>query len=143
MTYYNGTGAFSGLDGSTAGYILTSNGTGIAPSFQANAAIVQTWTDISGTTTVTNNTNYFVTAASTLTLPASPSQGSMVRFIVDTASSVVITANTGQTIRLSSNASSVAGTFTNSLIGDAMNLVYRTTGAVWIATSFVGAWIPA
>lgn len=33
--YYNGTGTFSGIDGSTSGRVLTSNGTGVAPSFQA------------------------------------------------------------------------------------------------------------
>lgn len=32
--YYNGTGTFSGVDGVTAGYIYTSNGTSVAPSFQ-------------------------------------------------------------------------------------------------------------
>lgn len=33
--YYNGTNAFSGIDGSTSGFVLTSTGTGAAPSFQA------------------------------------------------------------------------------------------------------------
>lgn len=36
--YYNGTGTFSGIDASTSGFVLTSNGTGVAPSFQAAAA---------------------------------------------------------------------------------------------------------
>src|SRR5262249_3507055 len=35
VSYYNGTGTFSGVDGNTSGYVLTSNGTGVAPSFQA------------------------------------------------------------------------------------------------------------
>lgn len=35
MAYYNGTGTFSGVDASTAAFVLTSNGTGVAPSFQA------------------------------------------------------------------------------------------------------------
>ncbi len=35
VAYYNGTGTFSGLDGSTSGFALTSNGTGVAPSFQS------------------------------------------------------------------------------------------------------------
>ncbi len=33
--YYNGTNTFSGIDASTSGFVLTSNGTGVAPSFQA------------------------------------------------------------------------------------------------------------
>lgn len=103
----------------------------------------ETWTDISGTTGLTANNNYFVTAASTLTLPASPSQGNRIKIIVDTASSVVITANTGQTIRLSTGVSSSAGTQTNTARGDAMTIVYRSTGTVWIAEDFVGSWTPA
>lgn len=35
VTYYNGAGAFSGVDGSTSGFVLTSTGTGAAPTFQA------------------------------------------------------------------------------------------------------------
>ena len=34
VAYFNGVDTFSGVDGSTAGKILTSNGTGVAPSFQ-------------------------------------------------------------------------------------------------------------
>lgn len=37
VTYFDGVSIFSGLDGSTVGKILTSNGTGIAPSFQTSA----------------------------------------------------------------------------------------------------------
>ncbi len=32
--YFNGTGTFSEIDASTAGFVYTSNGTGVAPSFQ-------------------------------------------------------------------------------------------------------------
>lgn len=38
VVYYNGTGTFSGLDGGAVGNVLTSNGMGIAPSFQAAAS---------------------------------------------------------------------------------------------------------
>ena len=38
VTYYDGVGDFSGLDGITANYVLTSNGTGVAPSFQTASA---------------------------------------------------------------------------------------------------------
>lgn len=34
VVYFNGTTTFSGVDGSTIGKVLTSNGTGVAPSFQ-------------------------------------------------------------------------------------------------------------
>ncbi len=35
VAYYNGTGTFSGVDGGTSAQVLKSNGTGVAPSFQA------------------------------------------------------------------------------------------------------------
>lgn len=35
VAYYNGISTFDGLDGITAGFVLTSNGTNVAPSFQA------------------------------------------------------------------------------------------------------------
>lgn len=39
VCYYNGTNAFTGIDGVTAGDVLTSNGTGVAPSFQPPVVI--------------------------------------------------------------------------------------------------------
>jgi hypothetical protein len=33
--YFNGVSVFTGIDGSTTGKVLTSNGTGVAPSFQS------------------------------------------------------------------------------------------------------------
>lgn len=47
IPYYNGAGTFSGLDGSTAGFVLTSTGTGAAPSFQASSGV---WTLIQSQT---------------------------------------------------------------------------------------------
>lgn len=38
VTYYDGAGNFTGVDGSTSGFVMTSNGTGTAPSFQATSA---------------------------------------------------------------------------------------------------------
>lgn len=35
IAYFNGTNTFSGVDGATSGFVLTSNGTGVAPSFQS------------------------------------------------------------------------------------------------------------
>jgi len=37
VAYYNGTGSWSGVDAGTATYVLTSNGTGVAPSFQPSS----------------------------------------------------------------------------------------------------------
>lgn len=102
------------------------------------------WTDQGTSITVSANHGYFVTAAITLTLPASPSQGQRVAFVVDTTSSFVIQANTGQSIRVASQLSSVAGTLTNAARGDSISLVYRSTGALWVAENNpCGAWVAA
>ena len=37
VAYYDGAGSFTGIDGSTANYVLTSNGTGQIPTFQPNS----------------------------------------------------------------------------------------------------------
>ncbi len=101
------------------------------------------WTDQGTSTTLAINHGYFATAAVTLTLPASPSQGDVVRVCCDTASSVVVTANTGQTIRQGNLTSSSAGTFTNSLRGDTLELVYRSATTQWIDQGGQGTWLAA
>lgn len=98
------------------------------------------WTDQGTNTTVASNNGYFATAAVNLTLPSSPSQGDVVKIIADTTSSVTVTGNTGQTIRLGNTISATAGTAVNTQRGDAIELVYRSTGAVWLSISSVGSW---
>lgn len=102
------------------------------------------WTDTSGSFTAAVNHGYFLTAASTPLLPASPTQGQRVGFIADTTGSVVVTANTGQSIRIANQISSVAGTATNALQGDALILVYRASVSTWFSEgSPAGAWLTA
>lgn len=102
-----------------------------------------TWIDQGSGTTLTINSNYFATAAETLTLPASPAQGSKISVIVDTTGAVVIQANTGQTIRIGFLPSSVAGTLTSTARGDSLVLIYRSTGSVWITQNSMGNWTVA
>lgn len=102
-----------------------------------------TWIDQGTSITLTSNRGYFVTAATTQTLPASPVQGDIVKIICDTASTVIVKANTGQTIRQGNLASSTAGTFTNSLRGDSLDLVYRASTTQWLDLSGQGVWVVA
>lgn len=67
VIYNSGTGTMSGLDGGTAGKILTSNGTGVAPSFQTAAAGSGSWSllnsnTFSAQTSVVFNNTYFTTS---------------------------------------------------------------------------------
>jgi len=55
--YLSTGGAWSGVDGSTAGFVLTSNGTGVVPSFQTTASVASLSPYIVGTT----GTNDFAT----------------------------------------------------------------------------------
>lgn len=43
IQYFDGTATFTGIDGSTATFVLTSNGVGIAPSFQASSGGSSSW----------------------------------------------------------------------------------------------------
>lgn len=132
-------GNLAPISSSTSGFVLTSNGTA-TPSFQQSPA-VSSWIDQGTSITVAVGTGYFSTAAVTLTLPAAPAQGNTVAFIADTASALIIQANTGQTIRLGSSTSSVAGAATNSQRGDGMTLVYRSADTTWLCwNSPTGTW---
>jgi len=101
------------------------------------------WIDQGTSTTAAINKGYFCTAAIALTLPASPSQGDVVKVIADTTGAVAVTANTGQTIRQGNQASSSAGTFTSTLRGDALELIYRASTTQWIALNGQGTFLVA
>ena len=74
VAYVSSTGAFSGIDASTSGKVLTSNGTGVAPSFQTPApGGIVTINGDSGSITGTTVTLYANTAAQ--------NAGSTVKFV--------------------------------------------------------------
>jgi hypothetical protein len=99
-----------------------------------------TWSDTSGVVTSAVNNGYFLSAAATPTLPASPAEGDVVAYVVDAAALVTITGNTGQRIRLGNTLSAAAGTCATSTQGNAIYLVYRSSGTTWFAISAVGSW---
>lgn len=136
------TGDSGGALSPTGGNWNIFGGPGITTSGSGSTLTINgvNFTDNSGVFSASVDNGYFLTAASTVTLPAAPSQGEVVRIIVDTTGSCVITANTGQVIRINNDVSSTAGTATNSARGDALWLVYRTTGAAWIAENSMGLW---
>ncbi len=101
------------------------------------------WTDEAVGFTAAVNNGYFCTAALTATLPAAPTQGQIVIIETVTAGSVVVQANTGQTIKMGSGASSVAGTATSTATGNSVYLVYRSVSATWYSISTEGTWLLA
>ena len=98
-----------------------------------------------GTTTVTLNSGSFATAAITLSLPVSAGllDGDLCEFVCTTALALQIKAAAGQTIRIGSLISSVAGTATSTLIGDSVSLRFRAADQIWYATSVIGTWLMA
>ncbi len=139
VLYSAANGVITSTSAGTAGQVMTSNGAGVAPTYQAVS--LGAWTDQSGALSAASGANYFITGTSTATLPAAPSQGDTIKFTVDTTQILTVTANTGQVIRLGSSVSSTAGTVVSTARGDAITLVYRSTGTAWIADSgFTGNW---
>jgi len=99
-----------------------------------------TWNDESTSFSAAATNGYFVTGTASATLPASPSQGNTIAFATDATNILTITANTGQTIRVGNNVSASAGTCANTLRGDSITLVYRSSDTTWLATSVIGEW---
>ena len=121
----------------TAGNVLTSDGTNWTSKPAGEQLPI---TDIAVNTLAVVNNSYAATAAVTLTLPASPAQSDTVQVMVATGGSMIIQANTGQLIMVGVNASTTAGTATNTQIGDSLTLRYRTSNSTWRAYSSEGTW---
>ena len=109
----------------------------------AVAGNTQPWNDAIISGNALKNNGYFAVAPITLTLPASVglSDGDFIDFIVDAAGPLVIQAGVGQTIRLGTAVSGVAGTATSTFQGDAISLIYRHATTTWLAWNSVGTWI--
>lgn len=129
----NGSSAISAIGYGTAGYVLTSTGSGA--SFQAPASASTPWTAISANTTASVNNGYMATAALTLTLPENVADGSAV-YVANLAASgnFVIAAQGDDVIRLGSLESAAAGSATSSTKGDSLKLVYYAAGNIWFAS---------
>ena len=104
-------------------------------------SVATAWTDISGSVTAVSGNGYFATGTTTSTLPASPAQGDIVRYVVDTTNLLTIQAAGSQVIRIGTTVSAAGGTCVSTQRGDAIELVYRSTGTAWIAANNpVGGW---
>lgn len=101
------------------------------------------WTDKAVSFTAAVNNGYFCTAALTATLPGAPTQGQIVIVETTKSDSIVIQAAAGQTIKMGSGASSVAGTATSSAAGNSVYLVYRAADQIWYSISTEGTWLLA
>lgn len=122
-------------------------GTGIATSGFGDTITINvinggfTWIETAISLGITAQVGVFCTAALTISLPPSGSLsiGATVIVYVDTTDPVVIQANAGQSIEISQNLSSVAGTATSTTQGNIVTLVFRPSDTTWHAISSAGS----
>lgn len=141
----NASGVLSDASASTAGFVLTSNGAGTAPSFQAagGGGGGLTWSNVTGTSqAAAANTGYIANNASlvTVTLPATAVVGSIVAVQGSGAGGWTIAQNAGQTIRLSSGSSTtgVGGSLSSSTRYDVIYLICIIADTDWAYSSGFG-----
>lgn len=114
-----------------------------AAGFVSSISGTAPWLDSAGGALV-NHTGYFATAAAVYTLPAGAVNGDSVEIADFAGGGVVVTAQGGDLIRISNTDSSVNGTATSTQIGDALRLIFRAAGQVWVCVpGAAGNWILA
>jgi autotransporter family porin len=136
-------GLLSSISASTAGYVLTSNGTSALPTFQAIAAPFA-WNNVTGSSQTMVVGNGYVNNGSgtptVFTLPATAAVGAQVAIQGNNSGLWQIAQNSGQTINFNgvSSTTGVTGTITSTDNYDAIYLLCVTANTDWVATSFVG-----
>lgn len=143
VNYFDGTRIVTTAVG-TAGQVLTSNGAGVAPTFQAaGGGSSFTWTVVAGTSqAMAVNNGYISNNAGlvTCTLPATAAVGDVVRVTGKGAGGWLIAQNAGQTIYFGDLASTtgVTGSLASTLTRDTVELVCVTTNNDWNVISSIG-----
>ena len=126
------TGAFQSLASlGSAGQVLTSNGAGALPTWQAGGI---TWNEVTGTSqSAAVNNGYIANNASlvTVTLPSTAALGSTVRVLGKGAGLWKLLANTGQTIHFGNTDSTVAGYVQATQRYDAIEVVCTVANTEW------------
>lgn len=137
------TGAFQNVSGvGSAGQVLTSNGAGALPTWQAAAADF-TWNDVTGASaSMAVSNGYAANNAGlvTLTLPAIAAFGAIVEVAGNGAGGWLIAQNAGQAIKFgnSSTTVGVAGSVASTNRYDSIRLLCVTANTTWVALSAIG-----
>ena len=132
----------SGLGSS--GNVLTSNGAGALPTWQAAGGTGITWNDqTSGTVTMAVNNGYVIDNGAslvTLTLPTTAALGSLFIVAGKSAGGWIIDVASGQTIHVGSTASTAStGTVASSNQYDCITLVCVTANTTFVAYGIQGS----
>lgn len=122
----------------SSGQVLTSNGAGVSPTFQAiPASGGLAWSVTSGTFTAVASNGYFINGVSSISLPASPSTGDTIAFIEIGSGNITILPN-GKGIRIGDNGGVVTSVTDNTT--GSLTFVYQSTTTTWEALSVLGTW---
>ena len=127
----------------TAGYVLTSNGTGTVPSFQEASSGGMEWNSVSGSTQAIAVNNGYIptnTALTTLTLPATAALGSTVAVAGYGSGGWKLAQNSGQLILFGaySTTSGTSGALFSSTPTDVVTLLCIVADTTWTVISAVG-----
>ena len=137
-------GVLSDIAATTSGYVLTSNGTGSLPSWQAASAGGITWVNVTGATqAMAINTAYISNDTSTLvtlTLPATAAIGSVVQVQGAGSGLYTIAQNASQVINFNQLASTTGtgGSVSSTSQFDSITLVCITANTTWAVNQSVG-----
>ena len=143
VVYYDGSALVTTTVG-TAGHVLTSNGAGVAPTFQAGGGGSSfTWSVVAGTSQAMSVDNGYITNNAglvTCTLPAVAVVGDVVRVTGKGAGGWLIAQNAGQTIYFGdlTTTTGVTGSLASTLVRDTVELVCVTTNNDWNVLSSIG-----
>ncbi len=143
IPYQSASGVTGFLTPSTSGFVLTSNGTGSAPSFQAAGGGGVSWIDQT-TTSVTMAINKAYSANNaglvTLTLPATAVFGSIVQVSGNGAGGWLIAQNSGQTIHFGAvnTTTGGGGSLASTSRYDQVTLVCSVANTDWVVNSSLG-----
>jgi len=124
----------------TKGQYLSNNGSAAQWNTIGIVAIIDNYTTLALTPEDSGAvfTNLGDADGSVLELPTAAS-GITYTVYVQTAQTITITANTGDTIRIDTSVTAVAGSITSATVGSAITLV-AINDTEWVATSVVGTW---
>jgi alpha-tubulin suppressor-like RCC1 family protein len=140
VVYFDGTKLADTVVG-TSGYVLTSNGTGNAPTFQAATGGFP-WQDVSGTSqSVAVANGYFANNAAPVSmyLPATAAIGDEVKFSNKGAGGFLVVPSSGQSVNFLTDTATNPQYFSTSDIFAAMDLVCETANTAWNVVNHEGS----
>lgn len=137
------TGAVQSGTVGSAGQVLTSNGAGALPTFQAPAASGITWTEVTGTSqTAAINNGYITNNAGlvTVTIPTTAPVGSIVRIAGKGAGGWKLAQNASEIIHFDGidTTTGTGGSLASTVRYDAVEIVCIVADTEWVVISSIG-----